>query len=315
MHSNLFQPYRQPECVVRAVQHEDITHSELELVTHVHAPELDDMCSHEYPTMLRHTLDTELRDTASNKLTEIDVRVEFDKPEHVLRAKYVMWSQTEIKHPMCQGNGRTGVQIDPVNKTDIAVKCLGPSRCPLAQHGSNKCLVDARMGALVGGMPVEVRVNSENGLLAMYAGLKYAYAKTNGQLTRAKLKVKAWSKSTRGSNYQPFTTLTCDFAAAEEGDVLSEHMNAYGNDLLKQWEEQFPAADLDLPLPQVPGCVSAARVSTMAGSAMSRPQSEQMFPMPTKIVNVAGAPSSNDGVVLGSTKRESGGDDELILCA
>lgn len=291
MKSNLFQPYRQPECVIRAVKQDDGATAELEVVTHVHASVLDEECSYEHPSMLRHPMHDALMQNAEQSLSEIEVRVEFAKPEHVLRAKYVMWSPFELGFPVCEGNGRTAQQIDPNTQKITAVKCLGPSRCPLAKHGQNKCMVDARMGAMYGPTPVEIRVNSENGFLALHSGLRYAHAMTSGDLTKAKLKVFAWNKSTRGSGYKAFTTLGVEFKEADETSKSNPHMEAYGAELLSDWESQFPVFTDDLPLPESVEVLFDRPSQKSEILVRETANQNVMFPLP-------GKPANGDELVL-----------------
>ncbi len=238
MKIDLHRAYVNPQAIVRVENVDSGVKAGLEIITQVHDLTEDPNASLESPSYIRHHLHKEKKGEASI-LESIRVTVEFDDPAHVLRASYVKWSQTEMDHPICQGNGRVANQSLP-DKTQVKTICLGPSRCPIANAGGTQCLIDVRLNAVLDKTPIEIRSNSQNGFLAMLSGLEYAKARAGGVLSSALLDVTVWEKSTRGSKYQRFSTIDIRYGGCVEGGLPSTvAMNAYGDKLLADWESKF----------------------------------------------------------------------------
>lgn len=250
MRIDLFRAYRNPVAILRVEHAENGDEAGLEIVTQVHSPIVDSTAVKQVPPMIRHEMHDKYLGSSSKKT--IPIRVEFDKPEHFIRAHYVKWSDCEQDHPICAGNGRVAILVG-VDKTESKVKCLGPARCPIAKTGTSPCMIDVRVNVLVDDVPVEIRGNSQYGFLAMLSGFEYSAARAGGVLSNAEMEIETWRKSTRGSDYKAFTAMDVIFKgrASSEGAV-DPAMSAYGERLLMDWEKKFAIgedefADLKLP--------------------------------------------------------------------
>ena len=141
------------------------------------------------------------------------------------------------------------------------------------------------MGVLVNDQAVELRTNSENGFLALLSGLEYAHARSGGKLTSALMNVRAWEKSTRGSSYKSFTTVSIDYVSHDTDQAgASASMNAYGEALLTEWESQFACSQPEeLMIPDAPHV--DAQCFTVATHSAVTVDSAAMhgvaFPLPT----------------------------------
>ena len=250
MRIDLFRAYRNPVAILRVEHAENGDEAGLEIVTQVHSPIVDSTAVKQVPPMIRHEMHDKYLGSGSKKT--IPIRVEFDKPEHFIRAHYVKWSDCEQDHPICAGNGRVATLVG-VDKTESKVKCLGPARCPIAKTGTSPCMIDVRVNVLVDDVPVEIRGNSQYGFLAMLSGFEYSAARAGGVLSNAEMEIETWRKSTRGSDYKAFTAMDVIFKgrASSEGAV-DPAMSASGERLLMDWEKKFAIgedefADLKLP--------------------------------------------------------------------
>ncbi|MEQ6436299.1 hypothetical protein V8Z74_14895 [Comamonas sp. w2-DMI] len=285
MHIDLHRAYRSPVAIIRVENAAQGEKAGLEIVTHVHEEIGDPNASLQSPAFKRHELHNAKKGDA-RKLDSIRVRVEFDNPAHVLRAAFVKWSDTELDHPVCTGNGKVANQT-LADKTEVKRRCLGPSRCPIANNGSSPCVIDVRLNATLDEMPIEIRSNSQNGFLAMLSGLEYAQAKANGMLNAALLDVTVWEKSTRGSKYQPFTTIDIRYAGIAPGaKPSSAAMNTYGDKLLGEWESKFHRAGVDLdalPLPVEQTIVGSKHVQSRTKTLPVPAGMESLFNLPALI--------------------------------
>lgn len=253
MKIDAYRAYRAPDAIIRVENTEVGRPANLEVISHVHSPVIDENASVNSPTYLRSHLHKKIAGR-KKKLREIPIKVEFDKPEHFMRAQFVKWDTAQPDYPICEGNGSVANQVDALTQETRKVKCLGPAKCPIASLGS-QCMIDVRINVLANGAPVEIRSNSVNAFSAIYSGLEYAKAQAGGVLSAAQMKLRAWEKSTRGSSYRAFTTLTVDFLGVDAGaHKASEHMNAYGEKLLGLWEQRFHVEQSeldDLRLPEI----------------------------------------------------------------
>ena len=237
MRIDLFRAYRNPAAILRVEHAENGEEAGLEIVTQIHSPIVDSTAIKQVPPMIRHVMHEKYLGVDTKKT--IPIRVEFDKPEHFIRAQYVKWSDSEPDHPICAGNGRVASLVG-VDKTESKVKCLGPSRCPIAKTGTSPCMIDVRVNVLVDDVPVEVRGNSQYGFLAMLSGFEYSAARAGGLLSNAEMEIETWRKSTRGSEYQAFTTMDVIFKGRAPSErAVDPAMSAYGDRLLMDWEKKF----------------------------------------------------------------------------
>lgn len=237
MITDIFRPYRHPEAVIRVESEDSVENPGLEIVTHKHSEIIGGQVTKLCPDMIRHNLHAEI--SRGEKLSSIRITVEFDNPEHCLRAQYVKWADHETDHPVCFGNGRVANLCND-DKSIKKVKCLGPARCHISRLGSSPCMIDARLNALVEGKPVEVRTNSSNGFMALLSGLEYSKARADGVLSSAQMSISTWEKSTRGSNYKPFTTVNLNFEEFDaDAPKVTNSMRSYGDSLLQEWESRF----------------------------------------------------------------------------
>ena len=252
MHDNQHKPYRNPQAVIRIECAEEGV-SKIEIVTHVHSKVDAPEASRLVPAMELHKLHHEYKKDGA--IEQLQVAVEFDEPEHLIRAQYVKWADHEIDHPVCVGNGQVANLLKE-DKTEVKVRCLGPRRCPMAKIGNAPCMIDVRANVLLDGTPVEIRTNSEYAYKAMLAGMEYAKARTDGELNSAALMLTTWQKSTRGSSYQAFTAFDLEYVGKQEDKgTVSKSMSAYGEKLLQEWRSKFDPAGCDveaLPWPSMP---------------------------------------------------------------
>ncbi len=252
MLDNQHKPYRHPHAVIRIELVEE-GEAKMEIVSHVHSKNDTPNQTRLVPSMELHSLHHEYK--KNGQIENLQISVEFDEPEHVIRAQYVKWADHELDHPICIGNGHVA-NLMKDDKTEIKVRCLGPKRCEMAVNGKAPCMIDVRANVLLGGVPVEIRSNSENAFMAMRSGLEYAKARTSGELNSASLMLTTWQKSTRGSTYQAFTAFDLEYVGKQEDvDPISKGMKAYGEKLLAEWNSKFNSVDSkveDLPWPSMP---------------------------------------------------------------
>ena len=102
MHDNQHKPYRNPQAVIR-IECAEEGESKIEIVTHVHSKVDAPEASRLVPAMELHKLHHEYKKDGA--IEQLQVAVEFDEPEHLIRAQYVKWADHEIDHPVCVGNG------------------------------------------------------------------------------------------------------------------------------------------------------------------------------------------------------------------
>nr|WP_181726898.1 hypothetical protein [Comamonas testosteroni] len=270
-------PYRNPQAVIRIETVEEGV-ANIEIVSHVHSSIGSENASRMHPEMVLHELHSEYE--KGGKIENLQVSVEFDEPEHLIRAQFVKWADHEIDHPVCVGNGKVANLLND-EKTEVKVRCLGPKRCPMAKMGKSPCMIDVRVNVLLGSLPVEIRSNSENAYKAMHSGLEYAKARTCGELTSASLMLTTWQKSTRGSSYEAFSTLDLQYVGQQEDTApISAGMREYGEKLLSEWESKFDAGGTkvdDLPLPTMPSFLDHKYVERATNKAAISPPAEALF--------------------------------------
>lgn len=209
----------------------------LEIVTHVHTPVAPDALD-PHPSRLRHGMHDKVKGVAQAHLQSIPVRVVFDTPEHNIRARYEGWSDGFEGMPICTGNGSKAVVLNHLDGTRHARVCKGPKLCHLVNRHGVKCALQVRMDVLVDGQPFEVRSSSENAYTAILTALKIARARY-GALSRQAFLLQTWEKSTRGSGYQPFTSITLLRTNPVDGEAVSSETDAameeLGSELLENW--------------------------------------------------------------------------------
>ncbi|WP_131326262.1 hypothetical protein [Comamonas thiooxydans] len=246
-------PYRNPSAVVRVQNVEEGKVANLEIVSHVHSKADCPVATRQAPNMELHELHHVY--ASGSNIMRLQISVEFDNPEHVIRAQYVKWADHEMDHPVCVGNGKVA-NLTKDDKTEVKVRCLGPKRCSIAKMGNAPCMVDVRANVLLDADPVEIRSSSENSYTAMLAGLQYAKARSSGCLSTASLMLTTWRKSTRGSSYEAFTALDIEYAGQrEEAAPTSRAMHEYGTLLHEEWNEKFTSGKSNvesLPFPTMP---------------------------------------------------------------
>ena len=278
MRIDLFRAYRNPAAILRVEHAENGEEAGLEIVTQIHSPIVDSTANKQVPPMIRHVMHEKYLGVDTKKT--IPIRVEFDKPEHFIRAQYVKWSDIEPDHPICAGNGQVATLVG-VDKTESKVKCLGPSRCPIAKTGSSPCMIDVRVNVLVDEVPVEIRGNSQYGFLAMLSGFEYSAARAGGQLSNAEMEIETWRKSTRGSEYQAFTTMDVIFKGRAPSErAVDPAMSAYGERLLMDWEKKFATESdefMGLKLPEWSESATANYAVSPKNSCTSEAKLDALF--------------------------------------
>ena len=278
MRIDLFRAYRNPAAILRVEHAENGEEAGLEIVTQIHSPIVDSTAIKQVPPMIRHVMHEKYLGVDTKKT--IPIRVEFDKPEHFIRAQYVKWSDIEPDHPICAGNGQVATLVG-VDKTESKVKCLGPSRCPIAKTGTSPCMIDVRVNVLVDDVPVEVRGNSQYGFLAMLSGFEYSAARAGGLLSNAEMEIETWRKSTRGSEYQAFTTMDVIFKGRAPSErAVDPAMSAYGERLLMDWEKKFATESdefMGLKLPEWSESATANYAVSPKNSCTSEAKLDALF--------------------------------------
>lgn len=234
-----FTQSQRPEGIIQVF--EDADNFGLEIVSHVHA-EFTEVTEKGSPDRLRHEKHKKLCGDANAALKEIKVKVVFDRPEQNIKAKYEAWIDTYEGSPICTGNGIKAVLLNPHNGTKTARVCKGPKLCGLVKDHGFKCSLQLRMDVLVDDEPFEVQSTAENTLLAFQSALAMAYAR-NGDLSLQELKLTVWRKSTRGSDYKPFTAmdlkLTNVIAHDSRTDKTREGLNELATQIKENWSRAY----------------------------------------------------------------------------
>lgn len=234
-----FTQSQRPEGIIQVFEDDDSYG--LEIASHVHAE-----CTVEtekgVPDRVRHEMHNTLGGSANAALSEIKVKVVFDRPEQNIKTKYEAWIDTYEGSPICTGNGIKAVLLNPTNGTRTARICKGPKLCGLVRDHGFQCTLQLRMDVLVDGEPYEVQSNSENTLLAFQSALAMAYAR-NGDLSLQEMKLVVWRKSTRGSGFKAFTAIDLKLTnvIAHDGrtDKTREGMNALATQIKENWGRAF----------------------------------------------------------------------------
>ncbi|WP_146052234.1 hypothetical protein [Diaphorobacter sp. LR2014-1] len=227
---------------------DDSSKGEIEIVSHVHSPVAPD-CLDDSHGFERHPLhETIKNETGQGTLEWVPVQFHFERPEHNIRARYEGWADGVEGMPVCTGNGQKAVLLNAASGERQARVCKGPKLCKLVQLHGVKCSFQARADVLVNGQALEVRTNSENAYSAILAALRYAKARY-GNLTRQIFNLQAWQKSTRGSKFEAFTTLTLLRTnavddAGNDGET-AERMDELGDEIAENWAQAFEVSLAD----------------------------------------------------------------------
>lgn len=194
-----------------------------EVVLPVHATALDDNAGSAHAYVV-HPLKTDVA-SRTGELREIPIRLLFDRPEHNITARYEAWSNAHDSSPICVGDGEVAKRFNPVDASFRSIACRGPQYCPHAR-GVDKCSIQVRMPVQIEEQDslasvFEMRSSSLNTYTSIKGTLDYLFARI-GALRHLELKLVAWEKSTRGSNYKAFTCASIDLARPVPLEKLKE---------------------------------------------------------------------------------------------
>lgn len=221
---------------------ESVEEPGLVILQHVHSPVGPNSLDPTKPSMMRHTMHKVISGGESDLLRRIPVRVHFDKPEHNIRARYEAWLSSHESGPVCVGNGEKAALLNPVDGTKSQRVCKGPEHCPLVKNHGFDCRFKAYMDVLIEGKPFEVRTQSVNSYVAMLTGMSAA-SQIYGPLSKQMFDLVAWLKSTRGSEYTPFTSIAVEHTTIVEEvepiDQTAQQRSAWGQQILNNWNAAF----------------------------------------------------------------------------
>ena len=151
---------------------------------------------------LLHPLDKELRNSTTDKLRSIPVRLLFNDPQLNFRAHYALFDRSSGR-PLCVGDGeqckrrtQDGIQSLP---------CPSPDGCPLAQGGH--CKPYGRLNVSIGDEDAlgsfVFRTTGYNSIRTLSARLEYFRALSGDRLACLQLELRLRGKSTRQSHGTP----------------------------------------------------------------------------------------------------------------
>lgn len=273
---------------VGVIKVDEANSGELEIVSHVHSPiapdSLDD--SHGFE---RHPMHENVKGkTGQGALKWIPIRLHFERPEHNIRARYEGWADGFEGMPICTGNGQKAVLVDVTTGARHARICKGPKLCKLVQHHGLKCSFQARADVLVNDQAFEVRTNSENAYSAILAALHHAKARF-GNLTGQMFNLQTWQKSTRGSGFEPFTTLTLLRTNAVDASPLTgetaQRMDQLGEEITENWEQAFEVNLADELPDSCEPPFQMAKVKAQSKTSDGRLAESVLFPFKTEAEN------------------------------
>ena len=165
---------------------------------------------------------------ARGPITEIPIRLFFNKAENALSIKYQAYKAQGNK-PVCAGNGKTASRLvlaGDATPTIQEVACPGPDLCSLVQGGTAVCRRQVRMAVQVVGQDdplsvFEVRTSSLNTYRALAAQLKLVEGRFGG-LRHVPLKLTLWQASNEASDYRPFSLMQLKLDAPSELEAMRE---------------------------------------------------------------------------------------------
>jgi hypothetical protein len=222
------------------------------------------------PSYIVHPLKSDVA-TRTGELREIPIRLLFDRPEHNITARYESWSNAHESSPICIGDGETAKRFNPEDSSFSAISCPGPQFCPHAK-GLDKCSIQVRMPVQIEEQDsvvsvFEMRSNSMNTYTSLKGSLDYLFARV-GALRNLELKLVAWEKSTRGSNYKAFTCASIDLARPipfeklrEMAPVLDEALDAYAASRVESYYSEISVNDQQIEMARRSG-VENKRIRT-----------------------------------------------------
>lgn len=273
---------------VGVIKVDETNSGELEIVSHVHSPiapdALDD--GHGFD---RHPAHEEVKlKTGQGALKWIPIKLHFERPEHNIRARYEGWADGVEGMPICVGNGQKAVLVEVATGARHARVCKGPKLCKLVQQHGVKCSFQARADVLVNDQAFEVRTNSENAYAAILAALRHAKARF-GNLTGQMFNLQTWQKSTRGSGFEPFTTLTLLRTNAVDASPLTsetaQRMDQLGDEIAENWEQAFEVTMADLLPDSCEPPFQINRVKEQSRTSDVKLAESVLFPFKTEAVN------------------------------
>jgi hypothetical protein len=157
---------------------------------------------------------------------EIPVRMFFNKVENALSIKYQAYG-VESHAPVCSGDGQLARRhaLAADNSTTLQeMDCPSPERCALVQSGAAVCRLQVRMPVQIVGQSdllsvFEVRTGSLNTYRALRSQLQLI-AHRFGGLRHVPLRLVLWEASNEASNFQPFSLMRLELAAASEHEAM-----------------------------------------------------------------------------------------------
>lgn len=205
-------------------------------------------------------------DGEAKKVTEIPIRLLFNKTENAIGIRYQAYS-TPGNIPVCAGDGKNAKRLERAadnTQTMADVACPGPELCDLVLTGKAVCRRQVRMTVQVEGQNdpfsvFEVRSSSINTYRALKAQLQLIERRFHG-LRHVPLKLALWQASNEASSFEPFSLMRLELDAENEAAAMQaascarkalhdagidDDVDAVGND--EGDAETFLGATLDYP--------------------------------------------------------------------
>ncbi len=200
------------------------------------------------------------------KVTEIPIRLFFNKPGNALSIRYQAY-EAQGNRPVCSGDGKNARRLTLAadnTPTFQEVACPGPDLCDLVTSGKAVCRRQVRMPVQIEGQnnPLsvfEVRTSSLNTYRALRAQLQLIERQFGG-LRHVPLKLTLWRASNELSNFQPFSLMQLQLDAKspleamatvkqKREEITQAGLNDDIDSMLSQGEgeDPFVAAAVDFP--------------------------------------------------------------------
>lgn len=263
-------------------------------------------------------------DGENKKLTEIPIRLFFNKASNAISIRYQAYS-TPGNIPVCTGDGKDAKRVDLAadrTQTIVDTACPGPDLCPLVQSGKAACRRQVRMSVQIEGQDdpfsvFEVRSSSINTYRALKAQLQLIERRFEG-LRHVPLKLALWQASNEASSYEPFSLMRLELDAPSEAEAMKAAQSARqelkdaglnddvdGVNSDEGEAESFLGANLDYPAARE---FYASDASRRAGAEPVTPRNVVRLQQHAAgaLASVAGAAIEN-AVRLGTGPTESAG--------
>lgn len=218
------------------------------------------------PHPIRAELGKAAEDGGESKVTEIPIRLFFNKPTNALSIRYQAY-EAQSNRPVCSGDGKNARRLTLAadnTPTFQELPCPGPDLCDLVTTGKAVCRRQVRMSVQIQGQSnplsvFEVRTSSLNTYRALRAQLQLIDRQFGG-LRHVPLKLTLWRASNELSNFEPFSLMQLQLDAKtvveamksvkEKRDEIREAgLNDDIDSMLVEGEgeDPFVAAAVDFP--------------------------------------------------------------------